>query len=177
MHGVFLFAKAELPAVPDAQTIERQDRALSRHAGSNDRGSRPQHGSAAGAAPQDGAEKQDCERNWAKRWLIAYGERVARLRPVYLDDALFSSHPMAGAVPATGADVLFACKWVSHKTLYEYVDGAPLDKHEVTERKPGSRSLTYRYRWIEGVALRDGRDAMNVNWIGVSILDAKGKAA
>ena len=27
-------------------------------------------------SPQDGAEKQDCERNGAKRWLIAHGERV-----------------------------------------------------------------------------------------------------
>jgi hypothetical protein len=125
--------------------------------------------------PQDGAEKQDCERNGAKRWLIAHGERVAPLRPVYLGDALFSSQPMAEAVLATGADFLFVCKKDSHKTLYEYVEGAPLDEHAVTERKPGNRSLTYRYRWIEGVPLRDGRDAMNVNWLGVSILDAKGK--
>jgi hypothetical protein len=81
----------------------------------------------------------------------------------------------AEAVLTTGADFLFVCKRDSHKTLYEYVEGAPLDKHEVTERKPGNRRLTYRYRWIEGVPLRDGKDAMNVNWLGVSILDAKGK--
>ncbi len=50
-----------------------------------------------------------------------------------------------------------------------------MDERAVTERKPGNRSLTYRYRWIEGVPLRDGKDAMNVNWLGVSILDAMGK--
>ena len=33
----------------------------------------------------------------------------------------------------------------------------------------------YRYRWIEGVPLRDGKDAMSVDWLGVGILDAKGK--
>jgi hypothetical protein len=33
-------------------------------------------------APQDGAEKQDCERHGAKRWLIANGGRLAGLRPV-----------------------------------------------------------------------------------------------
>jgi hypothetical protein len=55
------------------------------------------------------------------------------------------------------------------------VEGAPLNERAVTERRPGKRSLTYRYRWIEGVPLRDGKDAMNVNWLGVSILDAKGK--
>src|ERR1019366_4962962 len=132
-------------------------------------------------APQDGAEKQDCERNAAKRWLSAHGKRVQHLRPVYLGDALFSCQSLAEAVLATGADFLFVCKRDGHKTLY--VDGAPLDERTVIERRPGKRSLTYRYRWIEGVPLRDGKagvptdrsssvgwkDALTVNWLGVTI--------
>jgi hypothetical protein len=39
------------------------------------------------------------------------------------------------------------------------------------------RSLTYRYRWIEGVPLRDGKDALAVSWLAVTITDEKGKAA
>ena len=108
-------------------------------------------------APQDEAEKQDCERNAAKRWLSAHAERVAGLRPIYLGDALFSCQPLAEAVLATGADFLFVSKKDSHKTLYEFIKAAPLDQHTVTERKPGRRSLTYRYRWIEAVPLRDRR--------------------
>ena len=60
--------------------------------------------------PQDGAEKQDCERNAAKRWLSAHGKRVPDLRPVYLGDALFSCQPLAEAVLATDADFLFVCR-------------------------------------------------------------------
>ena len=126
-------------------------------------------------SPQDGAEKQGCERNAAKRWLIAHSERVAGLRPVYLGDALFSCQPLAEAVLATGADFLFVCKKDGHKTLYEFVDGAPLDERMATERRPGKHSLTYRYRWIEAVPLRDGKGALNVNWLGVSITDETGK--
>jgi hypothetical protein len=126
-------------------------------------------------SPQDGAEKQDCERNAAKRWLIAHAKRVAGLRPVYLGDALFSCQPLAEAVLATGADFLFVCKKDSHKTLYEFLEGASLDELMVTERRPGKHTLTYRYRWIEGVPLRDGKDALAVNWLAVSITDAKGK--
>ena len=139
--------------------------------------------------PQDGAEKQDCERNAAQRWLIAHAERVAGLRPIYLGDALFSCQPLAEAVLGTGADFLFVCKKDGHKTLYEFIEGAPLDELVVIERRPGKHSLTYRYRWIEGVPLRDGKagvptdrsssvgwkDALTVNWLGVSIVDAKGK--
>ena len=88
------------------------------------------------------------------------------LRPVYLGDALFSCQPLAEAVLATDADFLFVCKRDGHKTLYEYVDGATLDERTVTERKPGKRSQTYRYRWIQAVPLRDGKDALAVNWLG-----------
>jgi hypothetical protein len=34
-------------------------------------------------APQDGAEKQDCERNAIKRWHAKHGERLSSLRPIY----------------------------------------------------------------------------------------------
>jgi len=126
-------------------------------------------------APQDGAEKQDCERNAAKRWLKAHAARVAGLRPVYLGDALFSCQPLTEAVLDSGADFLFVCKKDSHKTLYEYVDGAPLEQRTVLERRPGKRSLTYRYRWMEGVPLRDGKDALAVNWFAVTLTDETGK--
>jgi len=125
--------------------------------------------------PQDGAEKQDCERNAAKRWLNAHQARMADLHPVYLGDALFSCQPLAEAVLASGADFLFVCKRDGHKTLYEFIEGAPLDQHTVSERKPGKRTLTYRYRWIEAVPLRDGKDALSVNWLSVTISDEKGK--
>jgi hypothetical protein len=126
-------------------------------------------------APQDGAEKQDCERNAAKRWLSAHGERVASLRPVYLGDALFSCQPLAEAVLATGADFLFVCKQDNHKTLYEFLHGAALEQRTETERKPGRRSLTYRYRWLNDVPLRDGKDALRGNWLGIRISDTAGK--
>jgi hypothetical protein len=126
--------------------------------------------------PQDGAEKQDCERNAAKRWLIAHAGRVTSLRPIYLGDALFSCQPLAEAVLESGADFLFVCKKDGHKTLYEYVDGASLYERTVLERRPGKRSLTYRYGWIEAVPLRDGKDALAVNWLGVTITDETGKA-
>jgi hypothetical protein len=74
--------------------------------------------------PQDGAEKQDCERNGAKRWLDAHAERMAGLRPIYLGDALFCCQPLAEAVLAKGADFIFVCKPDGQKTLYEYLKNA-----------------------------------------------------
>jgi hypothetical protein len=122
----------------------------------------------------DGAEKQDCERNAAKRWLSAHGERVKGLRPIFLGDDLFACQPICQLVVADGADFLFTAKPDSHKTLYDFIKGAEVEEMSVT-RKEGRRKLTYRYRWFTAAPLRDGADAINVHWIALTILDARGK--
>ncbi len=124
-------------------------------------------------APQDGADKQDCERNAARRWLAAHGDRVKALRPVYLGDDLFACQPMAEAITGAGGDFLLTAKPSSHKALYDFMRGITLDEQTITQKTTGKR-LTYRYRWFEGAPLRDSKDAILVNWIGITITDAKG---
>ena len=51
-------------------------------------------------------------------------ERMAPLRPVYLGDDLFACQPIAEAVLASGGDFLFTAKPDSHKTLYDFMNGA-----------------------------------------------------
>ena len=77
-------------------------------------------------APQDGGEKQDCERNAAKRWFDKHGARLAPLRPVFLGDDLFACHPVAKMVKDAGADFIFTCKPTSHRALYDFIDGTEL---------------------------------------------------
>jgi hypothetical protein len=54
-------------------------------------------------APQDGAEKHDCERNAVKRSFEKHSGRLAPLRPVILGDDLFACHLVAKMItmPAT----------------------------------------------------------------------------
>jgi len=125
-------------------------------------------------ARQDGAEKQDCERNAAKRWLSLHAERVRELRPVFLGDDLFACQPICEAVLASGGDFLFTAKPDSHKTLYDFMRGAACEELSQT-RKEGAKKLTYRYRWFTGAPLREEKPALDVNWLGLTIFDAKGK--
>jgi hypothetical protein len=125
-------------------------------------------------AKPDGAEKQDCERNAAKRWLARHSKRMEPLRPIYLGDDLFACQPIAQAARADGGDFLFTAKPDSHKTLYDFMSGAPLEELQV-RRKEGARRLAITYRWFIGAPLREGKDALDVNWIGMTITDAKGK--
>jgi len=122
----------------------------------------------------DGAQKQDCERNAAKRWLAAHAERMAPLRPVYLGDDLFACQPIAEAVLAGGGDFLFTAKPDSHKALYDFMEGAALDELQV-RRKDGAKHVTIRYRWFTGAPLREGKNVLDANWIGMTITDGRGK--
>ena len=122
---------------------------------------------------QDGAEKQDCERNAVKRWLDKHGARLNPLRPVYLADDLFACQSVVEKLADNGDDFIFTCKETSHKALTDFIDGCAFERHEVKVRK-GKTHETHRYRFIEKVPLRDGKDAVRVNGIGFEISDAKG---
>jgi len=123
--------------------------------------------------PQDGAEKQDCESRAAHRWLAAHAPSYARLKPIYLGDDLFSNQPMCEAVLAAGGHFLFVCKPSSHPLIKEYTSGVELPTHAI-EVKHGRKQVTHRFRWINQVPLRDGKDAQTVNWCEIEICDAAG---
>ncbi len=125
-------------------------------------------------APQDGATKQDCERNAVKRWLARHGPAVKHLRPVFLGDDLFACQPIAAAVQQAGGNFIFTCKPSSHRTIAEYIHGAKLEAHRQSTVKRGKRTTTV-WRWLSAVPLRATEDALEVNWFSVEILNAKGK--
>jgi hypothetical protein len=125
-------------------------------------------------APQDGAEKQDCERNAAKRWLGKHGPAMKRYRPIYLGDDLFACQPIVTAIRDSGGNFILTCKPSSHPTIAEYISGAELQEHRQTTVQSG-KPVTYIYRWLAGVPLRATQDALDVNWFSVEIRNASGK--
>lgn len=125
-------------------------------------------------APQDGAEKQDCERAAVKRWLARHGATVARFRPVYLGDGLYACQPVAAAIQAAGGNFILTCKPSSHPTITEHLTGVALHEHRRTEVVRGKRTTSV-YRWLNEVPVRGTADAPPVNWFSIEIADAKGK--
>jgi hypothetical protein len=124
--------------------------------------------------PRDGAEKQDCERNAAKRWLARHSAAVGQLRPVYLGDDLFACQPIVAAIQDAGGNFILTCKPASHQTITEYLRGATLEEHRQTTCKRGKRTTTV-YRWLTAVPLRATEDAIAVNWFSIEIFNDKGK--
>ena len=126
---------------------------------------------------EDGSEKQDCERNATKRWFSRHGTRLQPLKPLYLGDALLGCQPICETVLLYGGHYIFTSKPEAHKTLYDFIEGCAFSRHTtvMTQGKRKVTQHTYHYRWIQGVPLRDGKDALLTNWLELEIKDEQGK--
>lgn len=100
--------------------------------------------------------------------------------------SLSKHQPYCEAAIAQGFDLLLVCKPESHSLLYEWIaDFERSGQVRVIERtrKEGKRRLTERYRYastssahrMNQVPLRDSDDALMLNWLELTITDAKGK--
>ena len=128
--------------------------------------------------PQDGHEKQDCEKAAAKRRLDQFGERYRPLGITILGDDLYCKQPLCEAIRRQGLNFILVCKPDSHTTLYEWVAGLAATGAVQTltiERRQGTRTYTDTYRFVSQVPLRDGDDALNVNWCELTTTGDDGK--
>ena len=118
--------------------------------------------------PQDGAEKQDCERNAAKRWLSKWSHLYAPDSITYLGDDLFCNQPLCEQVIAHQQYFLFVCKPDSHVELYRWL--AALTPHEQSQRRwNGKHGEIWRWQWVNQLPIRGGDDALLVNWCDLQI--------
>jgi hypothetical protein len=127
--------------------------------------------------PQDGHAKQDCERNAAKRWLEQYQERFSAHTVTYLGDDLYANQPLCQRIAEIYQQFfIFVCKPESHQGLYQGLDF--LEKNATLETVThrhwnGKRGELWRYRFAPQVPLRNGNDALLVNWFELMITDEK----
>jgi len=127
--------------------------------------------------PQDGNEKQDCENTAAKRWINGKGAEYSSLGVTVLGDDLFSRQPVCQLILDKNLNFIFVCKPSSHKWLSEWLaDADPVeDLHEFAVTKwTGSKHLTYTYQYANGVPLKNGEDALLVNWAQLTITNEQG---
>ena len=128
--------------------------------------------------PQDGHDKQDCENAAAKRWLAQHGSRYRSLGVTILGDDLYCKQPLCEAIAEQGMNFILVCKPASHKTLYEWVQGLAATADVQTlrvQRRQGKRTFTDHYRFVNRVPLRDGGQALEVNWCELTTTRDDGK--
>ena len=123
--------------------------------------------------PQDGHDKQDCENTGAKRWLEKQGKKYRHLNPTILGDNLYSRQPLCEAILKEKYHFILVCKPESHTTLYEYLQGTKPDQITFRVKKKNGKKYSRQYKYMKELPLRDGKDALLVNWLEITETEEK----
>jgi hypothetical protein len=122
--------------------------------------------------PQDGANKQDCERNAARRWVQRNADHFDDQRLTILADDLHCNQPFCELLLEHHLDFILTCKPDSHTTLYEEI--ALLDDFGSVEKCQdrvwtGKEHHIWSYRFISQVPLRAPPHPLEINWCELTI--------
>ena len=118
---------------------------------------------------QDGATKNDCERNAFSRLLKDLKKEHPRLKLTMCSDALSANAPHINELKFLGYDFLIVAKPEGNKTLFEWVKGIT----KTVEMTVGKNRYTFRY--VNGVPINDTENAPLVNFIECEWVEIDGK--
>jgi hypothetical protein len=127
--------------------------------------------------PQDGHDKQDCEHEAISLWLVKHNAHYRHLGVTVLGDDLYCDQPLCLVIKNAGFNFILVCLPDSHKILYEWIDSLTATGHvhtHIERRWTGKEHQTDTYRFVNDVPLRDGKDALKVNWCEITTTKANG---
>jgi len=116
----------------------------------------------------DGAIKQDCEVNAAKRLIPAIKKEHPRLGLIIVGDDLFSREPFIRDVLAAGYHYIFTAKAKSHEYLMDWIDAydGDMNKLRITDKK----GRIHAHEWVNNVPLYGSADSVEVNFFRYKII-------
>jgi hypothetical protein len=134
---------------------------------------------------QDGMNKNDCEQNAMKRFLIKFREDHPRLKTIILTDALHATLPLLDLLEKLELGFVLAVKPGSHSKLFEGLDKKETFNqvyHFEEEEQIGDKVKKQRikhYRFCNGVLLNHSGTNRSVNflefWETTQWVDSKGR--
>ena len=110
----------------------------------------------------DGASKNDCERNAAKRLLKDVRREHPHLRLIVVEDALASNGPHIELLKALDMRFVLSAKRGDHEHLFQWVATTPSTREFETTDEDGVR---HRFRYLNGAPLNDAHFELEVNFL------------
>ena len=125
---------------------------------------------------QDGHNKNDCERNGARRWLEAFRKDHPHLRITVIEDGLSSNAPHIRDLRAAGAHFILVAKEPDHKYLFEqFYQQLEAGKVEELEEVDARTKATCSYMFVNGLTLNEANQDVKVNFLQYMEMDETGK--
>ena len=115
---------------------------------------------------QDGADKNDCERNAAKRFVAKLRQDHPHLNFIVTEDSLSSNAPHIETLKAHGLHYILGVKEGDHAYLFSEVQAAErAGRVTYYERHDRAAALVHRFRFVGDVPLNESNADVRVNFI------------
>ncbi len=115
---------------------------------------------------QDGADKNDCERNAAKRFVAKLRQDHPHLKFIVTEDSLSSNAPHIETLKAHGLHYILGVKEGDHAYLFSEVQAAErAGRVTYYERHDRAAGLVHRFRFVNDVPLNESNADVRVNFI------------
>jgi hypothetical protein len=115
---------------------------------------------------QDGTEKNDCERNAAKRFIIKLRQDHPHLRFIITEDALSSNAPHIETLHDYGCHYILGVKAGDHAYLFQQVQAAEhAGRVTYYERHDRAAGVVHRFRFVNDVPLNASNPDVRVNFL------------
>jgi hypothetical protein len=115
---------------------------------------------------QDGSEKNDCERNAAKRLIVKLRQDHPHLKVIVTEDSLSSNAPHIEVLQAHNLHYILGVKEGDHAYLFAQVAAAE-QAGRVTyyDRDDPATGLRHRFRFVSNVPLNEAHADLRVNFL------------
>src|SRR3989475_11654586 len=115
---------------------------------------------------RDGTDKNDCERNAAKRFIVKLRQEHPHLKFIVTEDSLSSNAPHIETLHDHGCHYILGVKKGDHAYLFKQVQAAE-EAGRVTsyERHDRAAGVIHRFRFVNDVPLNASRADVRVNFM------------
>jgi len=115
---------------------------------------------------QDGTEKNDCERNAAKRFIAKLRQDHPHLKFIVTEDSLSSNAPHIETLHDYGCHYILGVKEGDHAYLFNQVQAAEhAGRVTSSERHDRATGVVHRFRFVNDVPLNASRADVRVHFI------------
>lgn len=125
----------------------------------------------------DGARKNDCERNAAKRFFKGFRREHPHLKVIVVEDALSSNGPNIKELKNHKLRFILGAKPKDHKALFAELSRAAdaCRTSEITLIDPVDKRAGHHFKYLNGVALNQSHPDLLVNVLEYCQVDKNGK--
>jgi hypothetical protein len=115
---------------------------------------------------QDGTEKNDCERNAAKRLMVKLPQDHPHLKLIVTEDSLSSNAPHIQALQDYNLHYILGVKEGDHASLFAHVAAAEqAGRVTYDERDDAKTGVRHRFRFVSDLPLNEAHADLRVNFL------------